>query len=203
MLNGPRAIFRAFDCRIAVGTGKRFPSRVRSGTVGVPSLETAVKLLAPMTAAALFFAVPLEAQDQNIELVGTDWTVSCDERGCVVSRSMLQAETNRRFLTLTFALDADAGFAQMALFVPLGTAVQKPLTMLAGPIQREYAFTTCLADGCVILDQVAVDDVLNMSILPALDIEFYAVEADTPVNTSIPLTGLSEALDQVSATLGQ
>ncbi|WP_424989738.1 invasion associated locus B family protein [Fluviibacterium sp. S390] len=164
-------------------------------------MEITLKLTPILTAALMCSAMPLAAEDAPLELVESDWSVACDDRGCVISRSMMEPTGNSRFATLTFALAAEASFAQMALFVPLGTAVQKPLTLMAGPIQRDYAFTTCLAEGCVVLDRVALDDVQNMSILPALDISFFAAEADTPVATSIPLSGLSAALDQVAETL--
>ncbi|MEV8466371.1 invasion associated locus B family protein [Fluviibacterium sp. DFM31] len=160
-----------------------------------------MKLTPILTAAVMCCALPLAAEEAPLELIESDWSVSCDDRGCVISRSMMEPTVNSRFATLTFAIAAEASFAQMALFVPLGTAVQQPLTLMAGPIQRDYAFTTCLAEGCVVLDRVAMDDLQNMSILPALDIRFFAAEADSPVRTSIPLTGLSAALDQVAEAL--
>lgn len=145
----------------------------------------------------------LTASAQQVTLAESDWNVGCGAEACTLSRSLLAQGGTQRFSTISFSLSASADSVPMAIFVPLGTAVQKPLVLQGGGSQQQYPFTTCLSEGCLVLTKIGLDDLQNFTVLPALNLSFYAAEANTPVSLDFPLDGMAEALEKASVLLQQ
>ena len=153
-------------------------------------------------AAGAFFAATAGSQAQDLVLRESDWAVECGLSACSLTRSMVEETSGNRFASLAFAFLPQAADVQMAIFTPLGSAVQQPLTMKAGAVAREMRFTTCLAEGCLVLDRLQMDEVNGLTILPVVSLSFYAAEGDTPVTLDIPLSGLGEAIARAQESLG-
>lgn len=147
----------------------------------------------------VFLAATAHAQD--LVLTETDWQVECGPAACSLTRSMLEETSGNRFASIAFALSPAEPEARMAIFTPLGTAVQKPLTLKIGTDAREMRFTTCLAEGCVVLDNIAMDVLNGLTILPTISLSFFAAEGETPVMIPVPMAGLSDAIADAMAQL--
>jgi len=154
-------------------------------------ITTRAALLAALLAAgaALGQATPEAAP----EIGPDDWQVRCEDGGCVVVKRV-PIDAEGRQLTLTFAVPTGDGAVRMALITPLGTALEDGLRLQVGTQQAVYRFVTCLSDGCLVIANLAADDVANMGVQPAMEATFSAVSRPEPYTVAIPLADFAEAI---------
>lgn len=142
---------------------------------------------------ALAAALPAVAQEQA-EIGPDDWQVRCEDGGCLVVKPVPLDEEGRRIL-LTFAVPQDRSTIRMALITPLGTDLEQGVRLEVGARDVVYRFSTCMADGCVIIAELTPDDVANMGVQPQMTATFYAVNRPDPYSVDIPLADFQEAID--------
>lgn len=159
---------------------------------------------APMPSKALYLASlivgvcaltkPLMSQEA--------WSPSCEGNRCTVSRSAINTENHQRIATLIVVLDIEEPTVIGAV-LPLGVALEPGLRLLAGSEELEVPLQVCYPDGC--RGFLPVDDVVLSRIAAEaeIDVRFFPYSDDRPASVTIPLDGLSNAIqaarEQLSA----
>ncbi|UWQ94559.1 invasion associated locus B family protein [Rhodobacteraceae bacterium M385] len=129
-----------------------------------------------------------------------NWLIECVDATCVVSQTLLDAETNQRVVILTLQ---EAGADRMAgtLQLPFGLALQAGVQLSLGGVALDAAvpISTCMPIGCLVqlgfetdvLDGFASGDTLSVSV-----IIFDSGEMATFV---LEMEGLSAARDRAAS----
>jgi len=128
-----------------------------------------------------------------IEIGPDDWQVRCETAGCLVLKSVPLDAGGRRLL-LTFAVPQGQGAVRMALITPLGSDLDKGVRLQLGASDATYRFSTCMADGCVIVAELSPDDIEIMRVQPQMTATFSAVNRAEPYAVDIPLADFGEAI---------
>ncbi|QIE43967.1 hypothetical protein G5B39_18370 (plasmid) [Rhodobacteraceae bacterium SC52] len=122
-----------------------------------------------------------------------DWDVTCaDERTCTVSRAVLNADTGERIAT--FALEFGEDTQAMTLTVPLGTAVQAGVRVLAGDTAIDVPTLVCLPTGCLAARDLPDEAVTHLTAARTIDIRFFAFKKSEPLSVAMDITALSDVL---------
>jgi invasion protein IalB len=145
---------------------------------------------------AAFAPLPASAQSAV-----PDWQATCEADGCTLARRLIDQSTGRPVATfLAFVPKANANLS-IGAALPLGTAIEAGVRMVAGDTTLEIPYQVCFPDGCRALRETSAEEVAALAAAEAIDIRFFPFSADRAVSVTMPLEGFTEAVAAARAEL--
>jgi len=141
-------------------------------------------------------AAPLAAQDAE------GWQTQCKPDRCTLTISMTEAQSGRRASTFVAIVNKD-GTNHLGALVPLGTAIEAGIRLVAEDTEIKAPFQSCFPDGCRGFAEVNAATLDAFAGADTAEIQFFALGQERPLSVAAPMAGLSQALASARAELGQ
>lgn len=140
-------------------------------------------------------AAPLIAQEAE------GWQSQCNPNRCTLTISMTEAQSGRRASTFVAIVNKD-GTNHVGALIPLGTAIEAGIRLVAGDTQIKAGFQSCFPDGCRGFAEVNAATLDSFAAQESAEIQFFALGQERPLSVAAPMDGLSDALASARAELG-
>ena len=141
---------------------------------------------------------PLPASAQS---AAPDWQATCEAEGCTLARRLIDQATGRPVATFLAFVPKAGGNPSIGAALPLGTAIEAGVRMVAGEATLEIPYQVCFPDGCRALREATAEETAALGAAEALDIRFFPINADRAVSVTMPLDGFAEAVAAARADL--
>ena len=131
-----------------------------------------------------------------------DWNNSCNPDTCTMSLSLYEQATDRRVATMLAVVTKGSDQINFGVALPLGTALDSGVRVLAGDTIIEIPFQVCFPDGCRALTGLTEDDLVALLSAETVDLRFFPYTSDKPVSLKTSIGDFSAKLDSARETLG-
>ncbi|WP_136441381.1 invasion associated locus B family protein [Pacificoceanicola onchidii] len=146
----------------------------------------------------LAFASALHAQSMDSATAKapstSDWALSCSDTACLVSRSVMDANSGQRIASVFFNYTHDK-VQEIAIAVPLGVVIEPGLKLSLGDKDLDLKFEVCFPDGCRARRILRLLDEDRITGTETLDILAFPYGQGTPIKIAVPTDGLKTALE--------
>lgn len=132
---------------------------------------------------------------QNIS--AGEWNTDCNKDRCLVSRSLLVAGQERKFLTLILLLDKIGNENLMVFTTPLGIAVEPGVQSIVGEETWNSSVKVCFPDGCQAIHPMTDENIALLRSKESIDVRYFPYGSEKPLAGIVPLDGLDEALSAI------
>ena len=123
------------------------------------------------------------------------WKSQCKETRCSLSVALVDSKTKKHFATLAFLFEKGKEEPAVVVTTPLGIALEPGVRVIVGDDSLDLKARVCFPDGCqasLVVDRPDFDRIAKM---PSARIQFFPFSSATPIEASVPLTGLTAAVD--------
>ncbi|MDO5604122.1 MAG: invasion associated locus B family protein [Paracoccus sp. (in: a-proteobacteria)] len=147
---------------------------------------------------------PLPGGASAITDVYGNWTVACaaevEGPRCAVTQIQVDPQSGQRLLSAEMARGED-GAAEGIVLLPFGLALDRGAVLEIGESSEDLAYSTCFPGGCVIPVTLSAE---TLAAAPdAMNLATIIQDSGETLNFSIPLPGLTQALDRMAGIMGE
>lgn len=122
-----------------------------------------------------------------------DWSVACTAQECAVSRTLADAEQNRRFATIALTTPKGGGASVLTVTTPLGVAIEPGVRLVMDDLAFGLPFKVCFPDGCAAARPLEPDELSALLTSASADLRFFAFGTGEQLSGAVSLDGLDAA----------